>query len=290
MAVAEELHFGRAADRLHRSTSSVSRHIGSLETVVGSPLLRRTSRQVHLTEAGRTLYADTADAVGVLRRALSAVRPKTREVRIGYVSAAAESLIPRLAALLEVSHPDVKLRLSPSSSSAQVEAMLAGQMDLAVQWAIGAPRLAPGLRATVLAHESLAVAVPPHHRLAGFPDVELADLADEPWLMAADASDHILREAFVAACRATGFTPRVVAAATGLHAQLTLVAAGHGICVVPSTAGQALAAHVSLAPLRGLDATLVAVTTADDDDLAAVLDTLCQVAQRHVDPVVAPLS
>lgn len=272
VAVAEERHFGRAASRVSHSASAVSRHIRGLEHVVGRPLFERTTRSVVLTAAGRQLYHDVATSVDALTRAFGAVPGPSSAVVIGYVGAAAEHLVPDLAWTWSRSS-DVELQLVPASSHAQLEAITAGTMDVGVQWA--GPRDTELLVTTRLLTEPMRVALPATHPRAGADSIRLDELADETWLMSADRTDRVVRDHLADVCAQRGFAPRIKDAATGHAAQVHLVAAGHGICLVPRTAVSASRAPVSFVVIESVEVDLVAVTrphpTPPVQELVAVL-------------------
>lgn len=259
VAVAEELHFGRAAVRLHLSTSAASRHVQQLEEALGEPLFRRSTRAVHLTQAGRHLYADIAGALGTLEQGLrAAAGTAPRSISVAYTGALEADLIPYLAtAWDETVHGS--LRLHPLASATQSAAIADGTLDVGIQWE---GPVGSSFEVTPLWVEPLHVAMPANHPYAGRETIPLVDLASERWLMAADASDLAVRSRFVETCRRHGFRPDIRDVATGHVAQVTLVAAGHGVCLVPSVAvASPMLRGVAFAQLHQVQATLVAVTS-----------------------------
>lgn len=259
VAVAEELHFRTAADRLHLSTTAVSRHVRLLEETVGAELFRRTTRSVHLTDAGRRLYGELRGPVDTLERALRCAGEGVgATVRVAYTGAASIEIIPRFTAMWG-DRDDVELHLMPSSSSEQLEGLVDGTIDVGVHWE--GPR-SDQFTVTVLVTEPLHIALPARHRCAGAGEIPLCELEHDEWLMAVDSSDMVVRAAFVERCERQGFTPRIRSAATGNQAQLTLVRAGHGLCIVPSVVAASPLEGVAFARLRDEEARLVAVTRA----------------------------
>lgn len=256
VAVAEERHFGRAASRVGHSPSAVSRHVRHLEEAVGRAMFERTTRTVALTPAGRRLYHDIATSVDSLVRALDRSFAEAPSITVGYVAAASEHLVPDMTWQWE-RRSSVEIQLVPASSAAQLDAIRAGAMDVGLQWT--GPR-DPELDVTRLLTEPMRVAVPAAHARAGADRIELGDLADATWLMAADRTDRVVRDHLVEVCARRGFTPRIKDAATGHAAQLHLVAAGHGVCLVPRTAARGCRLPVSFAELADEQAHLVAVT------------------------------
>lgn len=259
VAVAEELHFGRAADRLHLSTSAVSRHVRLLEDEFGAPLFDRTSRSVRLTDDGRRVYGEIAVPVGALRSAF--VRgAATAGLCVAYVSAPGERLVPEAAARFGADPLGVPLRLLPASSADQRAGLLDGRVDVGIQWMMPGSPAPADLEMTPIRNEPLTVALPPSHPYASSTSLRLSDLADEDWLMAVDSSDLIVRQGFVAACQRAGFLPRIRSEANGFRAQLSLVAAARGVCFAPSVARDSGSFGVVFVPVPGISVDLVAVT------------------------------
>ncbi len=262
VTVAEELHFGRAAERLHLSTSAVSRHVRLLEEAMSVPLFERTSRSVLLTPQGRRVYGEIAVPVatidGALRR--TGIGADGGTISVAYVSAPGERMIPRAAAMFAGDPLGVELRLLPASSSEQRSGLLEGRVDIGVQWMLPGAPVPSGLEMTPIRDEPLVVALPPDHHYANSHDLRLVDLAGEDWLMAVDSSDLALRQGFVAACQRAGFLPRIRGEATGFKAQLSLVAAGRGVCFAPAAAQETDGFGVCFVRIHDLHVSLVAMT------------------------------
>lgn len=278
IAVAEELHFGRAADRLHLSTSAVSRHVRLLEEEFGAPLFERTSRSVLLTADGRRVYGEIAVSVAALREAFGRDRTGVM-LCVAYVSAPGERMVPAAAARFGADPLGLPLRLLPASSSEQRTALVDGRVDLGIQWVLPGAPVPPDLEMTPIRDEPLTVALPAGHRFASSTSLRLGDLADEDWLMAVDSSDLALRQGFVAACQRAGFLPRVRGEATGFRAQLSLVAAGRGVCFAPAVAQDSGRFPVAFVRIHDLSVNLVAMTRpAPDRHLRRFIELLRAVA------------
>lgn len=263
VAVAEDLHFGRAAERLRLSPSAVSRHIRLLEDALHTTLFRRTSRSVILTPEGRRVYGAIAVPVATIEEALRrrpGDRSDSRTISVAYVSTPGERMIPRAAALFGADQRGYELRLLPASSSEQRTGLIEGWVDIGVQWTLPGASVPAGLEHAPIRDEPLTVALPPGHPYAASTELRLIDLAGEDWLMAVDSSDLPLRQGFIAACQRAGFLPRIRSEATGIKAQLSLVAAGQGVCLVPTAMRDSLDFGIGYTQVRDLNASLVAVT------------------------------
>jgi DNA-binding transcriptional LysR family regulator len=185
IAVAEELHFGRAAERLHMTQPPLSRQIQQLETELGVQLIDRTTRSVTLTPAG---VAFLPDARRILQLAESAALTVRRvpagdlgTVVVGFTAASVHAVLPRLLEQTRATLPDVKLELREMVSSVQIEALMSGEIDLGMA---RPPLKRPGIVSRPLLHEQLVAALPTGHRLAEQPrQLTLNDLDGEDFVM-----------------------------------------------------------------------------------------------------------
>lgn len=236
VAVADELHFGRAAARLHMAQPPLSQQIRQLEAELGFALFVRAHRRIRLTEAGRTFLAG---ARAVLDRAEQATadaqrvaRGETGALAVGFVASATYGLVPSLFRAFRRRHPGVALALSELSTEEQLAALRSG----AIQVGLGRPPADdPTIAAEPLLDEPLVAALPAAHRLARGRAVSLGALADEPFVLfprhpRPGWADHIL-----SLCRAAGFRPPVAQEALELSTALALVAAGIGVTLVPAS-------------------------------------------------------
>jgi len=235
VAVAEELHFGRAAERLHIAQPPLSQQIRKLEADLGLKLFERTTRSVELTEEGRTLYPEALRllrSAASLRRTVEQVKVGQRGLlRIGFVDSAAYELVPRFLHDYRELWPDVELELRHMSSDEQLDALVAGDLDLGVGRAHGDPTL---IRTHVLAEEPLVLAVHSSHRLASAERVKLGDLASERMIGFDRTRSGSLHEELTAMVGRHGVRYSPAVEATEYTTILGLVAAGEGVAIVPS--------------------------------------------------------
>lgn len=249
VAVAEERHFRRAAERLHLAQPVLSRQIQQLEREVGVQLLSRTTRQVSLTDAGavlldaaRRLLHEADTAVGRTRRAAAG---ELGGLTLGFVDSAAFTLLPTLLRRLAASHPGLAIELRELSAEPQLEA-LRGDVDLGVLREVDA---ADGLEVRPLLREGLCAALPGDHRLASAPAVALADLADDEFVLfprheVPHVYDHLIR-----LCQQAGFRPAERTHALQYTTPLALVSAGYGVSLVPVAARAVCRQDVALVAL-----------------------------------------
>jgi DNA-binding transcriptional LysR family regulator len=234
--VAEELHFGRAARRLHMTQPPLSRQIQALERTVGITLFDRERRQIELTPAGAALYRDVVLALERLDRGIEVAHQvaagKAGRLVVGYVEPLGIDLLPRVLGNFRLLQPGIDLRLLEMHTLHQVQALHDGVIDCGL---LRAPANAdPSLTFERVWLDELVVALPEHHRCANDPEpgVTLADLAEESFIVYEAALGTGILTTTLTACSAAGFTPLVKHGAQSTPMLLTLVAAGEGIALV----------------------------------------------------------
>ena len=262
VGVAEELHFGRAARRLHLAQQPLSQAIRRLESQLGVTLFVRTSRRVALTDAGRVfldearaLQRRSSDAVEAARRA---ARGETGALAVGYTSGTLNAVLPGAVRRFRARHPGVALRLV-ELDAATLEARLGvGDLDVGL---VCTPVADAALVTEVVHREPLVLAVPEGHPLAARPSVRLAAAAAEPFLLHDRARRPTVRDLAVALCRNAGFSPRVVQEAATQAALVGLVAAGLGVALVCWSASTTAPGGVAFCPLADGTLTVDIVAT-----------------------------
>jgi DNA-binding transcriptional LysR family regulator len=235
-AVAEELHFGRAADRLHIAQPALSQQIRKLESELGLKLFERTTRSVRLTEDGRILYPEVkrlqgaAESVG--RIAWQLRKGQLGYLRLGFVDSAAYELVPRFLRVYRTRWPDVELDLQHMTSDDQIEALATDSLDLGIARAAGDSTL---IRSHVFAREPLYVAVHQGHRLHTADSVRLSELAGERLIGFDRNRSRSLHAELTHLLDTHGSSYSPSIEATEYTTILGLVAAGEGIAVVPAS-------------------------------------------------------
>lgn len=234
-AVAEELHFGRAAARLNMTQPPLSRQIQVLERVLDVQLLDRTSRSVRLTAAGRSFLPE---ALRILRLAETAAHV-TREVaagragvlKLGFTAASAYDFLPRLLLACRSAMPDVTLSLREMVTKDQVEAILSGQIDAGL---IRPPVNYSELEVERALAEPLVVALPADHALVERATLSLGDLCGVAFIGYAPHEASYFHNLLISLFAGTNMQPRIVQQLTQIHSILALVRAGVGIALVPA--------------------------------------------------------
>ncbi|MGY8524436.1 LysR family transcriptional regulator [Paracidovorax citrulli] len=230
LAVADTLHFHRAAQRLHLTQPALSQRIRALEEEVGVRLLERNRRVVALTEAGRAFLEPARNAVAEAARArLQALRATKGEVghlRLGFTVIAFYGLLPVAVRLYRSRYPEVAVELAEMNSPALERALLAGEIDLGI---LHPPLGAVQLSTQALPDERLVLALPEQHRLTRKRRIALRDLRSESWLMAPREVGPHFHDRLIALFHADGFSPSVVQHVSPMTTLTGLVAAGVGM-------------------------------------------------------------
>ncbi len=239
VAVAEEGHITRAAERLGMQQPPLSQQIKALETELGAQLFRRLPRGMALTEAGRALLVDAEAILGHLAHAMEAtkrtVRGELGRITVGFTSSAPfHPFLPRVIRAFREASPMVALTLEEGGTTELIEDLRAERLDAAF---IRTPVADPmGVTVNPLVEERMVVALPAGHALAGADgDMALERLAGEIFIVYRRRSGPGLYDAIFAACHAAGFSPVVGQEAPRIVSTLNLVAAGLGIALVPES-------------------------------------------------------
>ncbi|WP_405164373.1 LysR family transcriptional regulator [Nocardia sp. NBC_01499] len=230
-AAAGEEHITRAAQLLRIPQSSLSRRLKTVEQTVGVQLFQPVGRRVTLTPAGRELFDRTRELMRELADAVDVVRgdadPDSGLVRFGFPLTLGPVSVPSLLAEFHAAAPRVRLHLVQAHGDALADMVRAGRLDLAIM--IPSP---PDLPAIVLGHQRIHLYLARQHRLAARKTVELAELADEPFV--ANPPTYHLRHLLDSWCAEAGFTPRVVFETTEFETLRALFAHGLGIALLPA--------------------------------------------------------
>ena len=283
LAVADELHFGRAAERLHVAQPPLSRTIKRLERELGTRLFDRNTRSVRLTSSGQALMDPAKEVLDALRRAETAVRSadhgEVGTVRIAFAGVSTHRLVARLARVVRSQRPGIQLELS-SQNFAQpaMKRLLAGETDLALgRWDVVPAEIA----AQVVMPDSLVLAVPDTHPLAGARRLSIGQLASEGFISLPPHEGSVLPDRLRRLAHANGFVADVVQVAPDTQTALALVSAEVGChLTLASVAENVTDPHVVFIPLNestpSLDVHLRAAWRRADQNpaLRAVLDEL----------------
>ena len=267
IAVAEELHFGRAAQRLHLAQPPLSQQIRQLEAMIGTPLFVRTSRSVALTAAGqafldrsRRILASLGDDVIEARRIGGGEQGR---FDIGFVSSAILLGLPAQVRRFQQRYPGAQIRLHEGYTARITEQLRKGEIDLAV---VRDAEPQEVFRATDFATEKFVAVVPVDHPRAQDTTLDPAALRDDPFVFFPRAAGELAYQRNLQPCVDAGFIPRIVQEASHWHTILHLVAAGLGVSIAPASAVSAVGGAVRVLPLSTDVTSTVQILRRVDDD------------------------
>ncbi len=251
IAVAEDLHFGRAAARLNMTQPPLSRQVQILERTLDIALLERTSRSVHLTPAGRAFLSEARRIIvlaeGARLAAKRVARGEAGSIAFGCTAAASYSLLPRLVAFATSAMPSIDLVLKEMVTGEQMEAMASGRIDLGL---IRQPFDRRLVDSACILRERLLLAVPRGHALAIKPEATIADLDGQKLVMWSPVEARYFYDLITGLCVAVGVAPVYVQYISQTHTMLALVSAGLGVALVPEAARSLHFDKVLLRPIR----------------------------------------
>jgi DNA-binding transcriptional LysR family regulator len=255
VAAAEELHFGRAAQRLEMLPSALGRYIRLLEDDLGTRLMTRTTRSVTLTDDGvvllkeaRTLLAQ-ADSLAVRFKARG--RKQGATIRVGAIDSAAAGLLPMLLSDFREQRPDVTVKLTEDKTIRLLPRLISGQLDMALVRPPEKPD--KRLEFLFLLHETAVVAMSDHHPLASKKRVTVTDLADQPLIVPERRSRPHSHDLTMKLFAAAGLNARIVQLANEKQTIVNLVAAELGVAIVPRWTSRMAARGVRYVPLAASD-------------------------------------
>ena len=235
VAVADTLHFGHAAERLHLSQPPLSQQIRQLETELGVALFHRTKRRVELTDAGRMFVEEArvilAHAAHASNLALRVTKGEVGQLSIGAAGPADAQIFVDILRAFARRHPQIRMVVRNMGSAEQARAISEGRLHVGF---VALPIDEPDLATETVLRRPIVVALPSHHPLAARGRVPLHALAKEPHIMFARRMGPRLFDAVMVACRQAGFDMHIAHEVDNLHTACALVAAGLGVCFVPA--------------------------------------------------------
>jgi DNA-binding transcriptional LysR family regulator len=233
VAVAAELNFRRAAERMHTSQPPLSRQIKALEETLGVRLFDRQTRKVALTAAGQAFLPEAqrllTNVEAARRAAVEAMTGESGTIGFGYIEPAAYDVLPRVLPRFRALFPKVDLELHEMLSSEAERALYNRTIEIAL---LRPPVELAGLELHVIYADRLVAALPEDHPLAGR-TISLSALADESFVTYSSRRASGIQTATLQACAAGGFSPEIVSLASSTPMLLSLVAAGRGVGLIP---------------------------------------------------------
>jgi DNA-binding transcriptional LysR family regulator len=292
VAVAEELHFRRAAERLHVAQPAVSEQIRKLEAELGVQLFIRDQRSVALTPAGSAMLVEARHVLRQADEARRAAREASEHtlgrLRLGYLPDAVPRALPRLLRRFAAVAPGIDVTLQTGAARRLLEDVREQRIDLAL---VCLPAPLTGLRAVTVAHERAVVAVPEGHPCAGQAEIALSGLANTRLVQLARPINPAFYDGVLGACRAAGIAPSLIEIPEpAVDHVLLAVACGSGVAVLPASVEARFAApgvrFIPLAPPVPTYEVAIVARPEPNTTTAAFL----RLARRNEAPVVATLA
>jgi DNA-binding transcriptional LysR family regulator len=251
VAVAEELHFGHAAQRLNMSQQPLSRQIRDLEKEIQVILFHRTKRTVRLTEAGQVFLIEARKILQQTKQAVSlAQRTHQGEIgqlALGFTGPALNRMLPQIVRAFKSRHPQINLSLERLQTNEQVAALMSGQLQVGL---LHPPISNNTLSLETIYQEPLAVFLPDNHPLATTLDaISIQDLANESFILFPRPVGSLLYDQIIQLCHQAGFNPNVVQEVMPQQTIAGLVAAGIGISLLHASAQEGMYAGVIIKSL-----------------------------------------
>jgi DNA-binding transcriptional LysR family regulator len=284
VAIAEELHFGRAAKRLAIVQPSLSQQIMQLEDELGFPLLRRTKRSVELTDAGKVFLSEARNILAQVQNAKRATqrafRGEVGQLTVGYISSSAFDVLPVVLSAYRERFPEVEVALREMTTQEQVRALEEGRIQVGL---LRLPISSPLVNVEVIRREPIVCVLPEGHPLALQERVAVPMLASEPFVLQSRQLGGGFYVQLMKLCLSYGFSPNVIQEVTEVYTIVSLVAAGIGVSLVPLSTRNIRSQGVVYRELQGAAAlTELAVAWQRNVDSAIVKNFLA-VARETVD-------
>jgi DNA-binding transcriptional LysR family regulator len=282
VAVAEELHFGRAAARLHLAQPPLSQQIRKLEQIVGHALFLRTSRAVKLTSAGEVLLERARRTLHNVQEDVAETRRVGRgevgSLKVGFIGSGMLTSLPAMLGRYRRRYPNVLLQLHESHTAGVIRALATSALDVGFLRDGGE---CEGLTVEVLFSEPFVAVLPRGHARARQKSISAAELRDEPFVFFSPTAGSRAYEKSMSLCEEHGFRPQVVQEAPQWLTVLRLVGAGLGVTIAPACVRQIAGPDVVCLKLRGAKVTSDIELAFRQDDDRAILKAFCGIARAN---------
>ena len=283
IAVAEELHFGRAARRLNIAQPPLSQAIRRLEANLGFDLFDRSRRGVELTEAGRIFLVEarrTLTQAEVARKMAARAAVKTPELRVAFIGPALYQILPNLLIRVRTEMPDMHVRLFERSSHEQIAGIVGGDFDIGF---ITAGIAHPECESMIVERAPLVGAVPANSPLAAYESVGLAELAEQPFIL--PPQNLAAQTDALNVFKTAGIVPHVTQIATQTNTMLSLIGAGVGCSLAIVTAALSRPCNVKFLPIEDMAPSMRWEMAAawHPERLNKLSSRFLQVTKEHID-------
>lgn len=282
VAVAEELHFGRAARRLGITQPPLSLQIQRLETELGVRLFERTNRRVELTPAGKALLAEgrhvLADFDNATKAAQRAARGETGSLTVAFAASVMFLSLPRIIRRLRAQFPSVRLELRELPTGLQIVALRNGELDIGF---LREPPPDAELTTETVMREELLLALSKRHALASRKRLRLIDVANEDFVLFPRDLAPGLHAHVLAVCAEAGVHPRIVQTSRELYTTVSLVEAGLGVTIIPASVRQMGWRGVRYYPIRSPSAVTRIDAAWRSDNASPILPAFVEIARSE---------
>ena len=282
IAVAETLHFSRAAEKLHMAQPPLSQQIQRLEKEMGVQLFERTKRSVRLTAAGEVFLQEAYQTLAQVEQAVHAAQQADRgeigRLAIGFVGSSAYGVLPAMIQAFRERFPHVELILRERTTVEQVQALHHEEIQIGF---LRPPILDATLHYLTVQQEPFLVALPGKHPLAATSPVPLPALASEPFIFVPPKLAPGLSHQMMEMCLQAGFQPRIAQEAIQFHVIISLVAAGLGIALVPACIRTFQRPDVVYLPLQGITTQAEIQVVWQRTDHSPVVRNFLEVVKAH---------
>jgi DNA-binding transcriptional LysR family regulator len=282
LAVAEEKHFGRAAQRLGMSQPPLTEQIQVLEQALKVKLFERGRHGAKLTQIGAAILPAVRKFAEQLERLELAVQEATQGnsgvLTIGAIASAMIDTLPPFIEHLKAQFPQLTVSVKEIDSVEAVPALERGDIDLAFARLEG--EQGPSIQSLALKQDRLAVALPKTHRFAELPRVRLASLADEAFVMFSRHFSPNYYDSIIATCRGVGFSPRVLHEVRSVASQIAFVGCGQGIALVPDSLKKLAADNVVFRPLKEAVTVVTTAVAWSTERANPIVDTAVETLSR----------
>lgn len=283
MTLAEELHFGRAAERLGIAQPALSQQLSALEAAIGCLLFTRRPR-VALTPPGSAFVQEAAQVLGRLERGIEATRRvasgEVGPLTVGFAASAVLTDLPEIIRQYRAAYPGIILNLQELPAHREIEVIRSGEVDVAFVREFDS---SPDIRYEVVLQESLGVLLPPQHPLVSSGEIAVRELEDQPFVHFPREIAPTLYDQIQSACRDAGFLPRVVQYVREWLTLIALVQSGFGVAIVPSSFHMLGWGGVSYRPLAGSVSRPTIALCYRSDNVSAAGEAFLDFARERAD-------
>jgi DNA-binding transcriptional LysR family regulator len=282
VAVAEELNFSRAAERLHMAQPPLSAAIRQLERALGAQLLMRTTREVSLTDAGEVFLLGARRVLEALDLAVVATRRaavgQLGTLRLAFSAAARYETLPAIGRTFRRSHPDVAVVTEEMSNVQMGPALRAGLVDVAVALC---PELTAGVRTEVVRHERIVALVPRWHSLAGEARIALCELAADPFVLPPRRAAPRLHDTLIELCQRSGFQPAARAGGWQSAWELDALPELGLVSLAPESVSRGAPANVAVLSLVDTDERLETAIVTRSNETSPLVDAFAEASRSQ---------